>query len=102
MIKIPGDYSPPGSSVHGFLQARMENGVGSDSLLQGIFLTQGSNTCRLHCRQILYHLSHQGKPFLHYKCTFLPLHSLLIWKEITTKSPHSMESYALPPEGLSI
>ena len=58
-----GDYSPPGSSVHGILQARMENGVGSDSLLQGFFLTQGSNTGRLRCRQILYCLSHQGSPF---------------------------------------
>ena len=26
----------------------------------GIFLTQGSNPGLLHCRQILYHLSHQG------------------------------------------
>ena len=32
---------------------------GSHSLLQGIFLTQGSNLGLLHCRQILYHLSHQ-------------------------------------------
>ena len=32
---------------------------GSHSLLQGIFLTQGLNLCLLHCRQILYHLSHQ-------------------------------------------
>ena len=29
------------------------------SLLQGIFSTQGSNLGILHCRQILYHLSHQ-------------------------------------------
>ena len=33
------DYSLPGSSVHGILQAR--TGVGNHSLLQGIFLTQG-------------------------------------------------------------
>ena len=26
----------------------------------GIFLTQGSNPSLLHCRQILYHLSHKG------------------------------------------
>ena len=32
------------------------------SLLQGIFLTQGSNLGLLHYRQILYHLSHQGSP----------------------------------------
>ena len=30
-------------------------------LLQGIFPTQGSNLDLLHCRQILYHLSHQGR-----------------------------------------
>ena len=37
-------------------------GVGSHSLLQEIFPTQGSNTGLLHFRQILYHLSHQGSP----------------------------------------
>ena len=34
--------------------------VGCCSLLQRIFLTQGLNLSLLHCRQILYHLSHQG------------------------------------------
>ena len=37
-------------------------GVGSLSLLQGIFLTQGSNPCLPHCRQILYQLSQKGSP----------------------------------------
>ena len=31
--------------------------MGCHSLLQGIFLTQGSNLGLLHCRQILYHLA---------------------------------------------
>ena len=31
-------------------------------LLQGIFPTQGSNPGLLHCRQMLYRLSHQGSP----------------------------------------
>ena len=44
-------------------------GMGSHSLLQGIFLTQGSNPGLLHCRQILYHLSHQGSP--DYICCFI-------------------------------
>ena len=35
-------------------------GVGSLSLLQGIFLTQELNQGLLHCRQILYQLSYQG------------------------------------------
>ena len=37
-------------------------GVGSLSLLQGIFPTQGSNPGLPHCRQILYQLSHKGRP----------------------------------------
>ena len=37
-------------------------GVGSLSLLQGIFPTQGSNQGLLLCRWILYQLSHKGSP----------------------------------------
>ena len=37
-------------------------GVGTLSLLQGIFPTQGSNPGLLHCRWILYQLSHKGNP----------------------------------------
>ena len=37
-------------------------GVGSLSLLQGIFSTQGLNPDLPHCRWILYQLSHQGSP----------------------------------------
>ena len=37
-------------------------GVGSLSLLQQIFPTQGSNPGFLHYRQILYQLSHKGSP----------------------------------------
>ena len=36
-------------------------GVGSPSLLQGIFPTQGLNLGLPHCRQILYQMSHQGR-----------------------------------------
>ena len=37
-------------------------GVGSLSLLQGIFSTQGSNPDLPHCRQILYLLGHKRSP----------------------------------------
>ena len=37
-------------------------GVGSLSLLQGIFPTQGSNPGLPHCRQTLHQLSHKGSP----------------------------------------
>ena len=36
--------------------------MGSLSLLQGIFPTQGLNPGLLHSRQILYQLSHKGSP----------------------------------------
>ena len=38
--------------------------VGSHSLHQGIFMTQGLNLRLLHCRQILYRLSYQGMPMV--------------------------------------
>ena len=37
-------------------------GMGSLSLLQGIFPTQQSNPGYPHCRRILYQLSHKGSP----------------------------------------
>ena len=68
-LSEPMDCSLPGSSVHGIFQARVlewdaiafSTEVGYHSLMQGIFLTQGSNLGVLHCRQILYRLSHQGR-----------------------------------------
>ena len=59
----PMDCSPPGSWVHGILQARILEWV-AISFLQGIFLAQGSSPGFLHCRQTLYLLSHQGSPML--------------------------------------
>ena len=50
----------PGSSVHGGSPGK-NTGVGCHSLLQGIFPTQGSSRGFLHCRWILYRLSHQGR-----------------------------------------
>ena len=71
----PLDCSPPGSSVCGDSSGK-NTGVGC--LLQGIFLTQGSNLGLPHCRRILYHLSHQGSPYLpSFNITFLMLLYLL-------------------------
>ena len=52
-----GLYSPWNSPCQ-------NTGMGSLSHLQGIFLTQGSNPGLLHCRPILYQLSHKGSHFL--------------------------------------
>ena len=63
---------PPGKPTN--------TGVGSLSLLQGIFPTQGSNRSLLDCRQILYQLSYQESPLIVYftpnncfLCTFVLL-----------------------------
>ena len=53
------DYSLPGSSIHGILQAK-NTGMGCHALLQEIFPTQGLNPGLPHYRQMLYCLSHQG------------------------------------------
>ena len=55
------DCSPPGSSVHGILQARILEWV-AYPFSRGSFLTQELNSGLLHRRQILYHLSHQRSP----------------------------------------
>ena len=57
----PMDCSPPGSSVHGDSPGKNTR-VGCHALLQGIFPNQGLNPGLPHCRQTLYHLSHQGSP----------------------------------------
>ena len=57
----PMDCSLPGSSVHGDSPGK-NTGVVCNALLQGIFPSQGSNPGLPHCRELLYHLSHQGSP----------------------------------------
>ena len=61
---------------HGLLSTRLlcpwdfpvkSTEMGSHYLLQGIFLTQGSNPTLLHCWRILYSLSHQALPWPHLK-----------------------------------
>ena len=50
--RLYSPWNPPGQNT----------GVGNHSLLQGAFPTQRSNRGLLHCRWILYSLSHQGSP----------------------------------------
>ena len=70
-MKVCVSHSVSSSSLqpHGLQPARLlhpwnspgnKPGVDSHSLLQRIFLTQELNPGLLHCRHILYHLSHQG------------------------------------------
>ena len=53
--------SLPDSSIHAIFLSK-NAGVGCHFLLQGIFPTQGSNSCLPRCRQTLHYLSYQGIP----------------------------------------
>ena len=55
-------------------------GVDSHYLLQGIFPTQRSNPGLLHCKQVLYQLSHKGSPRLIYNSSIF---SFSFKKEVT-------------------
>ena len=59
----PMDCSPPRLLCLWIFPGK-DTGLGCHFLLQGIFPTQGSNPRLLHCRRILYWLSHQGSPTL--------------------------------------
>ena len=62
----PMHCDPPGSSIHGDSPGK-NTGVGCHALLQRIFPTKGLNQhhlCLLHCRWILYPLTHLGSPLL--------------------------------------
>ena len=77
--RLYGPWNSPGQNT----------GVGSHSLLQGIFPTQGLNPGLPHCRQILYQLSHKGSSDPMASCVhFLMLLSQTGWfkQQILTHS----------------
>ena len=73
----PMDHSPPGSSVHGILSPGKNTGMSCHALLQGIFLTQGSNPCLLcllHWQAGPLPLAPPGKP---HSCSQVHLYSYI-------------------------
>ena len=76
----PKDCSPPDSSVHGDSPGK-STGLGCHALLQGIFLTQGLNLHLLHCRQILYPLSHLGSQNYFFRCQYIFTSKTLKWRK---------------------
>ena len=63
-----------GGPIPGNLHPILKTVGNSHSLLEGIFPTQGENSGLLHCRQILYHLNHQGSPRI-LECVAYPFSS---------------------------
>ena len=60
---VMSDFLQPHELYSPWNSPGQNTGVGSLSLLQGIFPTQGLNPGLPHCRQILYQLSHKGSPY---------------------------------------
>ena len=59
----PAVCNPMDYTFHGILQARILEWV-AIPFSRGIFPAQGLNPHLLHCRQIVYRLTHQGNPAL--------------------------------------
>ena len=81
----------PALRLHGLWHARLlcpwdspgkRTGVGCHFVLQRIFLTQRLNLGLLHCRQILYCLSHQGSVCV-CVCVYIYIY-IVIFKVIPT------------------
>ena len=71
----PMDCSLPRSSVHGIFQARILEWV-AISFSRGSSWPRDRTWVYLHCRQTLYHLSHQGNPYFMLLLLFmLPVYS---------------------------
>ena len=73
----PTDWSPLVPSVHGDSPGK-NTGVGCHALLQGIFPTQGSNPCLLHCRQILFFFFFRDTSFycFHHTCKLTTVYTV--------------------------
>ena len=71
-------------------------GVGSLSLLQGIFSTQGSKPCLPHCRWILYQLSHPGSPDQGSNPSLLPWKHKSLTHWTTREVPRGSSFYGIP------
>ena len=82
----PMDCSPWNSPVQ-------NTGVGSRSLLQGIFPIQGLNPGLPHCRWILYQLKHKGSPWIKWlqwevlTITYLFYFICTLFKRKVTRAP---------------
>ena len=89
----PMDCSPPGSFVHRIFQARVLHFGCYSLLLQKIFFIQVSNPDPLHCKQILYHLSHQGSPVAAVSSSYSPWKHLdQRWIQVMGPYLHNLES----------
>ena len=109
----PMDCSPPGSSVHGMLQARILERVAMPSSWGSSWLRDQTclSLCLLHCRQVPYHYRHLRSPnwshadskfgpklwTKHFWLEFLlsPIFSLLLWLAAVPRRESRTANYVL-------
>ena len=77
------------------------SGVGSLSLLQGVFPTQGLNPGLPNCRQILYQLSHKGRSRILVWVAFFSGSSQLLRTQIRSPSLASLFVFGITDKALS-
>ena len=87
---VMSDLLPPHGLHSPWNSPGQNTGVGSHSLRQQIFPTQGSNPGLPHCRQILYQLSYQGssktvrqREQIHFHASFCSIQATTRWKSPT-------------------
>ena len=84
----PMNCSSPGSSVHGNSPGKNTR-VGCHAPPQGLFPTQRSNPGLPYFRWILYHLSHQGSPYIYiYTQTHTHAYTQLIKINVSLMKPN--------------
>ena len=84
-----GPWNSPGQNT----------GVGSLSLFQWIFPTQGLNPGLLHCRRILYQLSHKGSPFQ--GLLWIKIQGALVVKHPSASAGDTRDVGSIPGSGRS-
>ena len=91
LISLRGRDTPQFSKDSSWNSPGQNTGVGSLSLVQGMFPTPGSNPGLTHFRQIPYQLSHKGSPS-NWTEVFISQNpktlKASLWTGVTLLSPH--------------
>ena len=91
----PMDCTLPGSSVHGILQSRILEWV-AIAFSRGIFLIKVLNPGLLCCRQIPYHLSHQGSQRIIFQFSSVAQSCLTLCDPMNRSTPGLPVHHQLP------
>ena len=97
---VVSDSLRPHGLHHPWSSLGQNTGMGSCSLLQGIFPTQGSNPGLPHCRQILHQLSHQESAYLPIYITNWASQVALLVKNPPANAEGERDACLIPGSGI--